>query len=152
MTITYKINKKLTESLLFTLSKFFFLYYIYSEVKKMFKGDRLKKLRINKCLNQQSLADMIGVSKSLISCYENGKRKPSLENIISFMEIFGVSSDYLLGADNLIKTISKNETKYKPLTNEEVLFIEELRKNNLVYEVLFTEPKRGAELIVKKLS
>ncbi len=118
----------------------------------MFKGDRLKKLRINKCLNQQSLADMIGVSKSLISCYENGKRKPSLENIISFMEIFGVSSDYLLGADNLIKTVSKNETKYKPLTNEEVLFIEELRKNNLVYEVLFTEPKRGAELIVKKLS
>jgi len=118
----------------------------------MFKGDRLKRLRIDMNLNQQSLADMIGVSKSLISCYENGKRNPSLENIISFMEIFGVTSDYLLGTDNLIKTVRNNNTVYKPLTNEEVLFIEELRKNSLVYEVLFTEPKRGAELIVKKLS
>lgn len=118
----------------------------------MFKGDRLKRLRIDMNFNQQSLADMIGVSKSLISCYENGKRNPSLENIISFMEIFGVTSDYLLGTDNLIKTVRNNNTVYKHLTNEEVLFIEELRKNSLVYEVLFTEPKRGAELIVKKLS
>ena len=118
----------------------------------MFKGDRLKTLRTEKGLNQQTLADMIGVSKSLISCYENGKRKPSLENIISFMEIFGVTSDHLLGTDNLIKTVKNEKTIYKPLTNEEVIFIEELRKNNLVYEVLFTEPKRGAELIIKKLS
>lgn len=118
----------------------------------MFKGERLKELRINKKLNQQSLADMLGVSKSLISCYESGKRNPSLENIISFMQIFGVSSDYLLGTDNLIKVVENKETKYKPITNEETQFIEELRKNKMVYGILFTEPKRGAELIVKKLS
>ena len=118
----------------------------------MFKGDRLRALRIDKGLNQQTLADMLGVSKSLISCYENGKRKPTIENIISFMQIFGVTSDYLLGADNLIKTVEKGNDIYKPITNEEVLFVEELRKNKLVYEVLFTEPKRGADLIIKKLS
>ena len=36
--------------------------------------ERLRKLRIEKGLSQQELADMIGASKSLISCYENGKR------------------------------------------------------------------------------
>jgi len=117
----------------------------------MFKGDRLKKIRIEKGLTQQNLADMIGASKSLISCYENGKRTPSLENVISFMEIFGVSPDYLLGADHLIKTAVKEEERYAPVTNEELIFINEIKSNKLVYNILFEDPKRGAELIKKKL-
>ena len=117
----------------------------------MLKGERLKLVRKNKGLSQQELADMIGASKSLISCYESGKRNPSLENIISFMEIFGVSSDYLLGADNLIKTVEDDSEKYYLLTKEEIIFINELKKNKLVYDILFDDPKRGAELIKKKL-
>lgn len=117
----------------------------------MLKGERLKLVRKNKGLSQQELADMIGASKSLISCYESGKRNPSLENIISFMEIFGVSSDYLLGADNLIKTVENDSEKYHLLTKEEIIFINELKKNKLVYDILFDDPKRGAELIKKKL-
>jgi len=114
-------------------------------------GERLKNLRIGKGLNQQELADMIGGCKSLISCYENGKRNPSLENIIAFMQIFGVSADYLIGADNLIKTVENGEESYKLISSDEIKFIEELRKNKLVYDILFTDPKRGAELINNKL-
>jgi len=117
----------------------------------MFNGDRLKQLRIEKNLSQQNLADLIGASKSLISCYESGKRNPSLENIISFIQIFGVSSDYLLGADNLIKIVEKDDFKYEKITNEELRFIEELRNNKMVYDILFKDPKRGADLIKKKL-
>ena len=117
----------------------------------MFKGERLRKLRTDKGLSQQQLADIIGASKSLISCYESGKRNPSLENIISFMQIFGVSADYLLGTDNLIKVVSNKKESYKPMTNEEIRFIEELIKNKLVYNILFTEPTRGAKLIINKL-
>ena len=117
----------------------------------MLNGERLKNLRKSKGLNQQELADLIGASKSLISCYESGKRNPSLENIISFMEIFGVTSDYLLGADNLIKTVENDDDKYYILTKEELIFINELKKNKMVYEILFTDPKRGVELIKKKI-
>lgn len=117
----------------------------------MFKGERLRELRIDKGLSQQNLADMIGASKSLISCYENGKRTPSLENIISFMEIFGVSPDYLLGADHLIKTATREDERYLPITNEEITFINEIKSNKLVYNILFEDPKRGADLIKKKL-
>lgn len=117
----------------------------------MLKGDRLKRLRKEKGLSQQELGDMIGASKSLISCYESEKRNPSLENIISFMEIFGVSSDYLLGADNLVSTVENDKDKYSFITNEEIVFINELKKNKMVYNILLDEPKRGAELIKKKL-
>ena len=37
------------------------------------------------------------------------------------------------------------------MTNEEVTFINELRKDKLVYEILFEDPKRGSELIKKKI-
>lgn len=117
----------------------------------MFKGERIKSLRIEKGLSQQELADMIGASKSLICCYENGKRNPSLENIIAFIQIFGVDADYLLGSDSLVKISSSDNVTYAPITKEEIEFIKEIKKDRLVYDILFTEPKRGAELIKKKL-
>lgn len=116
----------------------------------MFNGERLRTLRKEKGLSQQELANMIGASKSLISCYESGKRTPSLENVIAFMEIFGVSSDYLLGSDNIIKVVGKEE-KYHTLTDEEYKFIEYLRKDKLIYGILLMDPKRGNELLKKKL-
>lgn len=117
----------------------------------MFKGDRLKELRKGKNLSQQNLADMVGVSKSLICCYESGKRNPSLENIIAFIQIFGVTSDYLLGSDSLVKIVSNDKVSYAPITKEEIEFIREIKNDKLVYNILFNEPKRGAELVIKKL-
>ena len=76
----------------------------------MFKGDRLKLLRREKGLSQQTLANMVGASKSLICCYESGKRTPSLENVIAFIQIFGVNADYLLGSDSLVKFVSNDKT------------------------------------------
>lgn len=117
----------------------------------MFKGDRLKLLRKDKGLSQQSLANMVGVSKSLICCYESGKRTPSLENVIAFIQIFGVDADYLLGSDSLVKIVANDKVTYAPITKEEIAFINEIKKDKLVYNILFTEPNRGADLVIKKL-
>lgn len=35
--------------------------------------------------------------RTMISLFENGHRKPSLENIIALAELYGVTTDYLLG-------------------------------------------------------
>lgn len=117
----------------------------------MFKGDRLKLLRREKGLSQQTLANMVGASKSLICCYESGKRTPSLENVIAFIQIFGVNADYLLGSDSLVKVVSNDKTLYVPITKEEITFINEIKKSKDVYNTLFEEPKKGAELVIKKL-
>ena len=117
----------------------------------MFKGDRLKLLRREKGLSQQTLANMVGASKSLICCYESGKRTPSLENVIAFIQIFGVNADYLLGSDSLVKVVSNDKTSYVPITKEEITFINEIKKSKDVYNTLFEEPKKGADLVIKKL-
>ena len=118
----------------------------------MLKGDRLKNGRLNKGLTQEELGSLVGVGKSAICCYEKETRNPSLETIIEFMHILGVSADYLLGTDNLIKVVENDEVpEYRTMTKEEVMFIDELRTDKLVYEILFQDPKRGSDLVKKRI-
>jgi len=63
-------------------------------------GKRLKKLRKEKKISQEKLADIIGISRSTLSMYELDKREPDIANIVKFADFFGVSTDYLLGKES----------------------------------------------------
>lgn len=47
----------------------------------------------------KELGQVIGVAESTISQYETGKRQPDYETLLKLGEYFGVSVDYLLGAE-----------------------------------------------------
>lgn len=118
----------------------------------MLNGSRLREVRKAKGLTQTELGDLIGVGKSAICCYEKETRNPTLEAVIEMIHVFGVSADYLLGSDYLIKTTDRdNFETYVSMTREEIVFIEELKKNKLVYDILLQDPKRGADLIKKEI-
>ena len=117
----------------------------------MINGSRLKKLRKEKGLTQGQLGEMLGVGKSAICCYEKELRNPSLESIMDMVNIFAVSTDYLFGIDEIAEVTFEDKKKSIPMTNEEVRFIEELKKDKLVYNILFEDPKRGVDLIKKKI-
>lgn len=59
-------------------------------------GNRIKKLRTQKRLSLQEVADAISGSKGNLSNYENDKIKPSSEVLISLSNYFNVSIDYIL--------------------------------------------------------
>lgn len=77
-------------------------------------GNTLKTLRIKENMTQAQLAVKIGLTKSVISAYENGIRMPSYDVLIRLSEIFKVSTNYLLGVEN------KQEIDLSGLTPEEV--------------------------------
>ena len=80
-------------------------------------GERLKQLRIDQGMSQALLAVRLGVSKSLVSAYENGMRMPSYDVLISIANIFSVSTDYLLD----VEPRSENERiDLSGLTSEEI--------------------------------
>lgn len=91
-------------------------------------GKRLKTLRIKKKLTQQQLADLLGLTKSVISAYENGLRYPAYDVLIKISRIFKVSTDFLLGVE------IKREIDTSGLTDEQVealiVLIDTIRNSN----------------------
>ena len=91
-------------------------------------GTKLKELRINSGLTQKQLAERLGVTKSVISFYEQRERTPSPDILIKLATIFHCTTDYLLGIEKS-KTI---EISGLDSEDEKVvrLIIEQLRKKN----------------------
>lgn len=57
----------------------------------------LRRLRHEKELTQTELANVLGLSKSSVSMYENGNREPDFETIEKLSDFFNVDMNYLLG-------------------------------------------------------
>ncbi len=62
--------------------------------------EQLKAVRLEKKLSQPELAELVGVSKGMISFWENGVSEPTITNLIKLAQIFEVSTDYLLGLED----------------------------------------------------
>lgn len=62
--------------------------------------DTLKELRIEKGIGQVKLAQELGVSKGVISLWENGLREPTMTSLILIADYFGVTIDFLVGREN----------------------------------------------------
>ena len=60
-------------------------------------GERLRKLRKDRKVLQQTMADELGVSLRSYQFYESGEYDPSLPNLIALADYFQVSIDYLVG-------------------------------------------------------
>lgn len=114
-------------------------------------GNRLKELRKSKGLTQAELGNLLGVTKASVCCYEKETRTPPVETIVDMMALYNVSSDYLIGADNIVTIEDKSIIKNEVISKEELEFIKELRKNKYLAEILLEDPKRSIELIDKKI-
>ena len=99
----------------------------------MLFGEKLKKLREDKKLSQIQLAYNLGVSKSTVSCYENGSRYPSYEVLVKIAHTFHVTTDYLLDHDS-IRTLDVSD-----LLDEDIEILKNMadmlrRKNEQIKE------------------
>ena len=59
-------------------------------------GQKIKLLRISAGLNQEQLAEKVGVNIKSIQRYETGKSRPDAYALARLSAFFNVSSDYLL--------------------------------------------------------
>lgn len=64
-------------------------------------GERIKLLRTGAGLSQFGLAKILDVHPVTISGWETGTRKPDLEMIGKLCEYFNVTSDFILGIEQL---------------------------------------------------
>ena len=79
-------------------------------------GNKIKSLRKQHNMTQDELGAKITATKSMISLWENGRRKVDTLNLQRIANAFNVTTDYLLGREP-IPNDSKSEINYAiPLT------------------------------------
>lgn len=61
-------------------------------------GENLRKIRIQKGLSQDELAQLLGTSKQVISRYETNQRSPKVSVVADYAEKLGVSIESLTTA------------------------------------------------------
>lgn len=57
----------------------------------------LRKLRMNKGVSQQKIADYLGITQQSFNRYEKGKFEPDIGNLILLADYFNTTVDYLVG-------------------------------------------------------
>ncbi|WP_408011607.1 helix-turn-helix domain-containing protein [Pseudalkalibacillus sp. A8] len=73
-------------------------------------GSRLKKLRGKK--TQEEIAGKLGISRARYSHYENNRVEPDSELLGRIADIFGVTTDYLLGRTDIPNPNYKENERY----------------------------------------
>lgn len=59
-------------------------------------GSRIQALRKERGMSQEELANKLSVSRQTVSQWETGQTAPSIDNIYTLKDIFGVSFDALM--------------------------------------------------------
>ncbi len=65
---------------------------------------QMKKLRTQKGLTQQQLADYLHVSKGTVGMWETGRREPDIAVLSQLADFYQVSVDYLIGREKISNT------------------------------------------------
>ena len=84
-------------------------------------GEIIKKLRTDKGLTQDELAEKIYVTRTAISKWESGRGFPNIESLKAISKYFSVSLDELLSGEEIL-SIAENDNKQKERTLRGLIF------------------------------
>lgn len=83
-------------------------YMIIKKEASMNFGEKLKSLRIKNEYSQETLAEMINVSRQAVTKWENGNGMPDIENLKLIADIFDVTIDSLVRDEEEIETLDES--------------------------------------------
>ncbi|MGG0588495.1 helix-turn-helix domain-containing protein [Priestia megaterium] len=85
-------------------------------------GDQLQRLREEKNMSREELAQQINVSRQAVYKWENNKGYPDIQNLLRLSEIYETTIDELIKNDpTLQRKIDNNQDENKELDDEEML-------------------------------
>ncbi len=91
-------------------------------------NENIKGLRLSLSMSQVLFAGRLGVTKQCVSNWENGNVLPSIEMLVKIADLFGVTTDYLLGRS------TRATMDVSQLTNSQrghiLLLVQDLAKGN----------------------
>lgn len=77
-------------------------------------SDILKELRRDRHITQRQMGELLGISQSSYSDYENGLRNMPLTMLDFLADVLDTSTDYILGRTDIIKPYPKRNRGSSP--------------------------------------
>ena len=68
---------------------------------------RLKDMSTDRDLMQKQVADYLDIDQRVYSNYETGKREIPIKHLVKLADLYGTSTDYLLGRTNILRPYAK---------------------------------------------
>lgn len=99
-------------------------------------GEKLSKLRKEKNITQEQLAERLGVSRQAISKWESNAAFPETEKLIRMSELFNCSLDYLLKDSIESEELSESSRSSKPIGGTPYFFCIRERKSEKTWRGL----------------
>ena len=84
-------------------------------------GEKLRKLRTDRGLTQEELAEKIYVTRTAISKWESDRGYPSIDSLKAISKFFSVSIDDLLSPDEVL-TIAEQDNKQKETCFKDLVY------------------------------
>lgn len=84
-------------------------------------GEKLKRLRSDKELTQDELAEILYVSRTAVSKWESGRGFPNIESLKAISKYFSVTVDDLLSGEELI-TLAEQDQIQKEMHFKNIIF------------------------------
>jgi transcriptional regulator with XRE-family HTH domain len=103
-------------------------------------SDNIKYLRKQRGLTQEQLAEKIGIKRSLVGAYEEGRAEPGLENLLKMSKIFDVA------VDNLISENLSDPEKQKEILKKDI----EGKKLRVLAITVNKDDKENIQLVPQK--
>lgn len=100
-------------------------------------GEQLAEIRKDKGYTQEDLADVLHVTKSTLSNYENNRRTPDITFIKAFSKLMDVSVDYIVGTTEIAQGISVLKKRVGKSANIE----------QIINIILTLDSKHGDDLV-----
>ena len=117
---------------------------IHEGSDNMTLGQKLKEIRKRFGLSQESLAEIMNVSRQAITKWESDEGLPDVSNLQELSKVFNLTVDYLLNNDNILPALSMKKQLDK----------DKYEMNNKGYiqiiEDNYTEPWEVYELLKTK--
>ena len=99
--------------------------------------NRLKDLRTTRQISQKDFAKRLGVSQQTVASWEVGRTEPANDALKNIADYFNVSTDYLLGRDDL-----ENQP---PLSGEQITLLDGFDRLN-------EEGKKAILVLIRQLN
>ena len=112
-------------------------------------GEKLKKLRTDKGLTQEELAEKLYVTRTAISKWESDRGYPSIDALKAISKFFSVSIDELLSSDELLTIAEEDSREKETHLKDSVYALLDLSAGMLLFLPLFAE---NAEDVIQSVS